>query len=393
MDFFNVTEGSQGIHRFFTTSLRWGQLDKALVFPQDLKHELDEDGRMQRGINKSRLADLADYLTEAPDHFFSALTLVILPRDLERPAQEPEEDGLEGEWDFYFEKTDNGRPSQQRTGRLYLSGDVRLFPADGQHRAMSARNALKKEHELAREEVPVVLVPYRDPDQVRQMFSDLNLNAKPVSKTIGYDFDTRSPLPLTAKSLAATIPLFKGRVNRVTNSLPRSSDKVITLSTLVQGTRSIAKGLVLAEERIKDPKVDAKAAESLISSFLVDEERSGTLLQEAWSTIVDPFNEYWESVIDETEGAAGALRDTYVFPHGLGWQALAEAVGTLIARYPDDWQRRFRNAVATFDWHREADEWNGNAVIHDPLSGTNRVNNTGPGVHALADKIVTAAEA
>src|SRR5688572_26236884 len=144
-----VTEGRQGTHRFFTGSVRWGTLDKMLVFPEDLQ-ELDDDHRMQRGLAKRRLQDLQKYLLDAPDHFFSALTLVILPRDLTRPALEATEDAFE--WDYRFDRTESPLPGQHRPGTLFLSGDVMLFPADGQHRAYAARLALRQDPHIAKEE-------------------------------------------------------------------------------------------------------------------------------------------------------------------------------------------------------------------------------------------------
>ena len=58
---------------------------------------------------------------------------------------------------------------------------------------------------------------------VRQLFSDLNRNAKPVNKTIGLSFEMRDPMALAAKAVADEVPLFKGRVNRRSNSLAASS--------------------------------------------------------------------------------------------------------------------------------------------------------------------------
>ena len=105
-----------------------------------------------------------------------------------------------------------------------MSGDVRLFPADGQHRAKAAMDAIRANPALAKEAVPVVLVPFGNSDQVRQLL-DLNLNAKPVSKTTGYDFETRDPLAVISKKVGEEVTLFRGRVNRLSNSLPRSSEQ------------------------------------------------------------------------------------------------------------------------------------------------------------------------
>jgi DGQHR domain-containing protein len=388
----HASEGRQGKHRFFTTSMRWGELDHALVFHDELG-DLDEDQRMQRGLARNRLDDLRQYLTTVDDHFFSALTLVILPRSLDRGAVEGTSAEDESDWDYLFERDEKRRPGLQKTGTLHLSGDVRLFPADGQHRAMAGRTAIRDNPELAKEEVPVVLVPYDTADQVRQLFSDLNLNAKPVSRTTGLDFDTRQPVALLAKAVGAEVPLFVGRVNRVSNSLPKSSVNVITLNTLAQGTEAILKAIV----KETHPDVEAADLDAVIRDFVRVHEGSIDRLavqevSSVWEVIVDVFALQWKRVLDGEHDAAGEIRDEFLFPHGLGWLALAQAAADLMLTYGEEWEDRFRTAVGSFDWRREAEVWTGMAVIYDPEKDSYRVNNTGPAVRAVAKTIVSAAK-
>lgn len=215
-------EGFQGETRFFSTAMQWGELQQMAVFPEDLDDELgNEEDRLQRSLVRSRIAPLVSYLVDVPDHFFSALTLIILPRQLDRSAREAE--GLEDEedWDYYFARGPKSAPGRVRSGMIHLSAGVQLFPADGQHRLRAALDAIRRESAIAREEVPVVLVPYHSRDQVGQLFSDLNLNAKPVNKSVGYSLESRNPMVLVAKRVMGAIPLLKGRVHRASNSLPR----------------------------------------------------------------------------------------------------------------------------------------------------------------------------
>lgn len=374
MQRFETLEGHEGAVRYFTANIPVGQLEQMTRFPEDLG-ELDEDKEMQRGFSPKRINEMVAYLLEADDHFYSAVTLIILPRDLDEPAQEiemGEEDG-----GFAFERIDRPGPGKSRFGFLYLTGDVVLFPGDGQHRLRSAFGALKEEPELGKEELPVVLVPYQSPDQVRQLFSDLNLNAKPVSKTIGYAFERRDPLVQTVKSVSRAVPLFDGRVNRRTNSLSSSSSQVITLNTLVVGTEDIAKALAEVGNY------------GDLKEYVADTGTAITEITQVWEGIVDAFSDYWQRVLTDEPGAAGELREEYVFPHGLGWQALARAAAQLIAEYgTTQWKGAFQRAIQVIDWHRTAPIWDGNAVIHDRDKGTNRVNNTGPAVRQLADIIV-----
>lgn len=385
-----AAEGFQGEHRFFTTSLRWGELASSLVFHDELT-DLDEDQRMQRGLARTRLQALSHYLTEEDDHFFSALTLMMLPRDLDQPAHEAEDEDDDDEWDFMFVKEKEKRlPGQQRFGVLHLSGNIRLFPADGQHRAKAGMQALKEAPDLAKEAVPVVLIPYKTPDQVRQMFSDLNLNAKPISRTLGYDFETRVPIAIAAKTVGHSVPLFQGRVNRSTNSLPKSSGNVITLNTLVDSTRDIVRGLLISNGT--PPETTDKDMEALVSTYVDGGDGSMESVINVWQDIVDAFGDHWAPVIAGEDGAAGELRDAYLFPHGLGWRGLSKAAGRLIAAHGDGWAAKFNRGVHQFDWRREAPEWTGEAVIYNPETKVYRVNNTAPAIDSLAEKVVNAAE-
>lgn len=375
----NAMEGRQGDQRFWTTSVRWGELDHVLVFPDELG-ELDEDQRMQRGLAKGRLGALVQYLEEAADHFFSALTLVILPRDFSRPALEADEE-TNGDWDFKWARSEHPAPSHQSPGVLWLSGGVRLFPADGQHRAKAAMTAIRDDPRLAKEAVPVVLVPYQAPDQVRQLFSDLNLNAKPASKTMGYDFETRDPMALIAKQVAVDVALFRERVNRISNSLPKSSSNVITLNTLVQGSRHIAEAL--ADQAYPDD-------DTAMTRFVRDRSAAAREVAAVWDVIVDSFTSEWEPMVDGDK-AAGDIREEFLFAHGLGWLGLAQAAAKLIEEHGEDWEDYFRKAVVNFDWRRSASVWRGNAVLKNEETGNLRVNNTGPAVQDLATKVVNAA--
>ena len=371
-----VSEGFQGRHRYFTGNVPVGELEHMVKFPGDVG-ELDDDDKMQRGLAKGRIKDLVDYLTKWDDHFYSAVTLIILPRDLSRAATEFDEDG---EGDYAFVRNERSRPGKTRHGELHLSGEIVLFPGDGQHRLKSEFEALKIKPAIAKEELPVVLIPFESVEQVRQLFSDLNLNAKPVSKTVGYDFESRDPFALISKSLMTRVPLFNDRVNRNSNSLSASSKNVVTLNGLVQGVRDIVAGL-------------AEAEGVTIEEYVENLNKAQAEVADVYQGIIGAFDPIWDDVLDDVPNAAGQLREKYLFPHGLGWVALAKAAGELVAGYGSSWKQMLTQAVHSLDWHREAKVWDGTIVLHNPLDGSNRVNNTGPAVKQLADQIITQAEA
>ncbi|WP_137145092.1 DNA sulfur modification protein DndB [Mycolicibacterium sp. CR10] len=388
-----ATKGTQGAHTYFTATMKWGDLDKDLVFPEDLG-DLDEDHQMQRAYAKKRIGELVEYLGEN-DHFFSALTLVILPRGMKHPAVEGD---VRNDADYQFVPFEPERipVASQRLGELHLSGQVQLFPADGQHRSRAAKQKLNADPEFAKEEVPVVLIPFQDHDQVRQLFADLNLNAKPVTKATGLDFEARDPAVLVIKAAADTVPLFQGnnRINRRSNSLPKSSDAVITLSTLKEGSDDILAALSKNAYLDNGGTTWDKDKTTAIKAFIANTDEAVEALADVWIAITNLFPTQRDEILNKVR-TPGDIREDYLFAFGLGQRGLARAAATLIEKSPENWDELLEKAVSEFNWKREAEEWKGNAVIHGVGKDkdgkefpTYRVNNTGPAIQNLADRIV-----
>lgn len=378
-------EGLQGETRFFSTAMHWGELQQMAVFPDELAEEFSSaEDRLQRSLVRSRIAPLVSYLVDVPDHFFSALTLIILPRELDRPAHEAEGPEDEDEWDYYFARGPKNGPGRTRAGVIHLSAGVQLFPADGQHRLRAALDAIRQEPTIAREEVPVVLVPYNSRDQVGQLFSDLNLNAKPVNKSVGYSLESRNPVVLVAKRVMGSLPLFKGRVHRGSNSLPKSSAHVITMSGLVEGTKTLL-GACDARVDGETSKTRVRAA-TLTDRWVSDHEDEALECALAmWDAVIAPFADRWAPVLAGEHGAAGTLRDRFVFPHGLGWSALTQAAAELRRQRGNVWDAEFYRAVDGINWERTNPDWEGRATVNGAVM------NTTQNVRATAQYILSAA--
>lgn len=355
----NVIRGTQRTHTFYCANLEYGEIANLVVLPEDFLGDnlFDEEETMQRKLSWPRVnGAMKDYLLKNDDAFFSSLTLFIVPRD-ENPLEEGE--------GYDFKPFDANDPS---AGVLTLRSTVVLFPADGQHRAAAIKVALKERPRLASQHIPVVLVPYERKAVVRQMFSDLNLNAKPVSKTVGYALETRDPLTLLAKEIAKAVPLFAGRVNFSSNSLPDSSSNVITLNTLRAATEKLGEvGLSIDFSEVPTGDVPEQHGEIVV----------------LWNLIVDSFPQ-WQTEVEQA-GGAGKLRKEFVFPHGIGVQAIAWAAAIMVAEERGqgrDPTKAVRKVLKAIDWRRANPDFQGVAMVGE------RVNNTGPGIRSLAGYIL-----
>jgi DGQHR domain-containing protein len=206
-----------------------------VLMPDDQQWDLlfgdEEMGEgAQRKLNTSRIKnDIVPYIVENPDAFFSSLTLIMVPMGAGGPLQEGR--------DYRFTPDVDPHGTPLETGLLDFEDHVLLFPADGMHRSGGIIEALAEGGEIARrladQRISVVLIPYHQPEEVRQLFADLNRNAKPVSQTVALNYEIRDPVVILSKRLASEVPLFHERVNMTSNSLAAKSPYVIALNTLV----------------------------------------------------------------------------------------------------------------------------------------------------------------
>ena len=131
----------------------------------------DKQNSMQRKLNWKRVRDeMVPYLKN-PDAFYSSISLFIIPRDFKEVE----------EGKGYEFKPSTGLGSD--LGTLEIDSSMILFPADGQHRVGSIKEILNPKNadydpDVANVTLPVILIPFRSREQVRQFFADLNQNAK-----------------------------------------------------------------------------------------------------------------------------------------------------------------------------------------------------------------------
>lgn len=360
---------------FWLGTLNFAAVAKYILPPEDQNWDPifgKGEEEAQRKLNKRRVtSEMVPYLLANDDAFFSSLALVLVP--------------LTGEYlvegrDYRFEPS----ADQSKIGTLSIEDHVHMFPADGQHRSAAITEALRQDRGLYQQEVPVVFLPFRGKDKVRQLFSDLNLNAKPVSKTIGYAFETRDSVVVATKRVMREVPLFENRVNERTNSLPFKSPDVITMNTLVQAHEAILGEFFSVKAKGKTFR-DHEGLQAIHHLDPMDDkvEPVAQRLTDVWEVVIGAIPE-WEGVLTDhvTPGELREGKDEedskgYIFGYGIGWQAIALVAAALIRHKPEDWSEDLGRCIRAVDW-RKGPHWNGIAMIGD------RVNNTGPGIRATA---------
>ncbi|MBX5227516.1 DGQHR domain-containing protein [Rhizobium sp. NLR9b] len=371
-----VVKGKTLSTEYWLGSLSFSAISKYVKLPENTDWDDVFGGKgeqeAQRKLNKTRVNnEIVPYLLRSDDAFFSSLALILVPA-----SGKPLKEGP----DFKFIPM----VPDSKIGMLEIDESIDMFPADGQHRTAAIIEALKQDRaRMTSQEVPVVLLPYVDKDKLRQHFSDLNLNAKPVSQSMGYAFESRDPIVIITKRIMRDVPLFEKRVNEISNSLARKSPDVITMGTLVQAHHILL-------EAIYGPKYkDAKEITTLRQRD-PNEDRVGTVaakLQDVWEVVIDNVPE-WDDLMNGKvtarelrEGDEAKNTTGYVFAFGLGWQAIATAAAALIKDERDDWSEDLAHCLRSVDW-KKGGHWHGIAMVGD------RVNNTGPSIKATAGYVL-----
>ena len=276
--------------------------------------------RAQRVLNKSRIPEIARYITNNPnDYTFSALTA-----------------SIDGEVSFDPVDSTSTDPNQLRLGTLRISMDSTFIINDGQHRRAAIEMAIEKEPSLGNETIAVVFFIDRGLERCQQMFADLNRHAIRPSASLGVLYDHRDAIGAVTKYVALNHYLFSRWLEFERSTLSARSKKLFTLSALHFATREF-----LREEELQHPE---KAQNNALTF---------------WTEVANHIAE-WRMVANG-EMTAGELRTNYIHGHAVVLQALGRLGCALIKEHPDDW-RAYLCELNKIDWSRKNTEWEGRAM-------------------------------
>lgn len=335
---------------YFVATITFGEAARMVEYVEAVDSwtpETPPELKLQRKLNTQRVErELVPYLMGNRDHFYSALTVEI------RPAPNGEELGV-----IAFEAKESF-PGGLQFGMLTLDGTESLYALDGQHRLKSIELAIRRQPELAREHISLILVPFRSIDRSQTLFSDLNRYAKGPSKSMSLLFTHREGLARITKSLAQAAPLLVDRVNMESTSLSSNSRQFITLSTLYEMTKSL----------VGEEFDEATADERAVVADLAD----------VWGELTAALPE-WQHVAEGIEHPA-YLRQRYLHLHGVGQQAIAVAVARSRRELKGEWRDAVQR-LGAIDWRLTNPDWHG-VALHG-----GRVNNTTTSIRLLAEAI------
>jgi DNA sulfur modification protein DndB len=321
---------------FYCAVLTCGEAARLIQFVEDVDDwgsDTDPESKTQRRLNVGRVErEMVPYLLDVEDHFYSALTVEVRP-----PIRD---DGSTG---VPFIATGPEIPGGMTFGQVVLDGTETLYALDGQHRLKSIQLAVRRQPDLAREQIGVIFVPFRSQRHSQLLFSDLNRYAKAPSKSISLLFSHRDPTVAVAKGLIERVDFLRDRVEYESTSLAKHTPNVITLSTLYEMTKSL----------MRDQANVAVGAEIVRQAQI-------------WEALVDATPP-WGQVVRRDEHPS-YLRARFLPMQGVCQQAIAIAVAPLFTTDSANAGRLAR--LRRVDWRTTNPEWQGIAVQGRHISNT-----------------------
>jgi DNA sulfur modification protein DndB len=286
--------------------------------------EMVPELRAQRHLNRSRLPEIARYISDNPEGYvFSAITASVDAEVKFQPAGNSE--------------------SESRLGTLHVPMAAKFIINDGQHRRAAIEMALEQRPELADESIAVVFFVDRGLKRCQQMFADLNKYAIRPSRSLGILYDHRDDRAELARLIVTRSSFFRDMVEMEKTNLSPRSRRLITLSALYTATAAL-----FSETDLKPG--DARA----------------DLAMGYWNAVVEQFPE-WD-LVHNGRLTAGEVRQDYIHSHGVVLHALGRVGSTLFKHTPKDWHKRL-GRLKFIDWRRSnTGLWEGRAMVGGRVS-------------------------
>lgn len=318
---FPAIRGVQAQREYFVSMCPMRLLPKIFLFNED---EMSPELRAQRRLNRSRVPDIAGYISRNRDSYaFSAITA-----------------SLDGEVEFAPLSEDG---DTRNIGLLRVPMAAKFIINDGQHRRAAIERALVDSPEIGDESIAVVF--FQDPGLKRcqQLFADLNRHAIRPSTSLGILYDHRDGKAQLTKALVGESGVFQNLVELEKTTLSARSRRLFTLSAIYHATDDLLHN------------VGGETTAELVG-----------LASRFWNRAARHIKEW--GLAREGKITAGEVRQDFIHSHATGLQAIARTGNALIMEHPGDWEKRLR-PLSKIDWRRSNKTlWEGRALVGGRVS-------------------------
>jgi DNA sulfur modification protein DndB len=320
---FPSIRGVQANREYYVSMCPMRLIPRIFIFDED---ELRPELRSQRILNKTRVPEIARYLTNNPKNYtFSAITASIDGKVRFEPLGESD--------------------SERNLGKLHVPMSSKFVINDGQHRRAAIEAALQENPDLGDETISVVFFLDVGLKRCQQMFADLNRHAIRPTTSLGLLYDHRDTWASIAKSVVSEVAVFSGLTEMERSTISNRSIKLFTLSGIHNSTHSLLTGIDMPDD-------DARVRTAV----------------DFWNCVASHIHDW--TLAKDRKVSAAELRQDYVHAHTLGLAALAKVGNDLLSTDPKGWKAKLRK-LSSIDWSRANRQWEGRSMNAGRLSKRN----------------------
>lgn len=312
---FAALSGIQGRQATYLIQVPLKVLSK-LIKAEDT--DIPVDQRSQRILNRTRVAQIAKYITDNPNSY-------ILPPLV----------GYIKYGDVKFEKLEN----TSNLGTLKIGINADIYLSDGQHRRAAVETAIREREFLGEETIGLLVYAGANIESAQQVFADININATKPAQSIKLLYNHRDQFTAITRTIIDSLPLFSEYVDYERTNLPLKSPKFFTFSGIYQAVKLM----------IKDQ--DAGISPAIVQTF--------------WEEVCMNMVEWQKLELKQISPVE--LREDYVHAHSVVWLALADVGSYLVNTYPTEW-RAYVGRLGSLDWSRNNSDWEGRCVVSGRIS-------------------------
>jgi len=194
--------------------------------------------------------------------------------------------------------------SESSMGIMVFEGNENIFAIDGQHRVEGIKIALEKNFEAIQDDqYSVIFIAHLDNEEgrirTRRLFSDINTNAKPVSKGDRIIIDEDDIKAIVARRLYKNLKYFEsGKIISVSEQANLSIEDTEYFTNLI-ALHTVNKSLI---KLYKIPRGEKQNSKVHVDSFY-------QIVNEFYTFIFENLNEYKNYFIDNSIDLVEARRN------------------------------------------------------------------------------------
>ena len=241
---------------YYSSLMTAEQIHQSVSTVKNIREAKSLDEILQRKL-KERKTDIARYILNNDSRFFNSIILGVF---------NGVPDWIEFDLSDKFESVLSNKDvenSENSMGIMVFDGHEQIFAVDGQHRVEGIKIAFEKNKERVKDDqYSVLFIAHLDDDKgrvrTRRLFSDINTNAKPVSKGDRIIIDEDDINAIVARKLYKELIYFKkGEIISVSEQANLDKDDDFFFTNLI-ALHSVNKHLLKLYKIPKDQKKNSK---------------------------------------------------------------------------------------------------------------------------------------